>query len=82
MRGNKNLFCLASGAAVNALIESDVLGAEEAEKTEYETFMKSRIIDKTLQFHAPIMKLNTQVDSKTCQSVREQEETVRTESVS
>ena len=41
----ENLFCLASGAAVNSLIESDVLGAEEAGKTAYENFLQCRIIE-------------------------------------
>ena len=57
IKRTENLFCLALGAAVNTLIESDILGTEEAEKTEYETFMKSRIIDKMLEFHAPIQKV-------------------------
>ena len=69
----ENLFSLVSGAAVNALIKSDVLGTEEPGKTEYETFMKSRIIDKTLEFHAPIktLKLETfKSTAKSCQGAR------------
>ena len=77
----ENLFCLASGAAVNALIKSDVLGTEEDGKTEYETFMKSRIVDKMLEFHAPIKKLKLQIFKSTAKRVK-QEETVGTESVS
>ena len=53
----ENLFCLASGAAVNSLIESEVLGAEEAGKTAYENFMQCRIIDKIIDFHEPLTKL-------------------------
>ena len=66
----ENLFCLASGAEVNVLIKSDALGAEEAGKTEYETFMKSRIIDKTLEFHAPIKKLKLEIFKSTAKCVK------------
>ena len=53
----ENVFCLASYTAVKSLIESDVLRAEEAGKTAYENFMQCRIIDKTIDFHAPSTKL-------------------------
>ena len=66
----ENLFCLPLGEAVNALVKSDVLGAEEAGKIEYETFMKSRIIDKMLEFHAPIKKLKLEIFKSTAKRVK------------
>ena len=66
----ESLFCLASRAAVNVLIESDVLDTEEAGKTEYETFMKFRIIDKTLEVHAPIKKLKLETFKLTAKRVK------------
>ena len=45
--------------------------------------MKSKIIDKTLEFHASIKRLNLEMFKSTAKRlVREQEETVGTESVS
>ena len=66
----ENLFCLALGEAVNTLIKSDILGTEEAGKTEYETFMKSRIIDKMLEFYASIKKLKLETFKSTAKRVK------------
>ena len=55
---------------MNAVIKSDALGAEEAGKIEYETFMKSRIMDKTLEFHAPIKKLKLEIFKSTAKRVK------------
>ena len=55
---------------MNTVIESDVLGTEEAGKTEYETFMKSRIIDKTVEFHVPIKKLKLETFKSTAKCVK------------
>ena len=69
LRGKK-IYVVYLRAAVNALIESDVLGAEEAGKTEYETFVKSRIIERKLEFHAPIEKLKLETFKSTAKYVK------------
>ena len=53
----ENLFCVLSGASINALIQSDIHGAEETGKTAFQNFMQCRTFSKTIKLHAPLKKI-------------------------
>ena len=52
------LYCLSSGAPVPSNVENDILMSDEIGKKAHKQFVKDRLIDKTVSFHAPVKKQN------------------------
>ena len=51
------VFCLSSGEPAPSDVKTDILRADECGRTAIETFIKERLVDKSVTFHDPI-KLN------------------------
>ena len=57
----EDLFCISSGARVQAEVVNDILTAEAVGKAAFKTFIQKRLVAKTLKFHAslPMLFLKT-----------------------
>ena len=55
------VFCLSSGKPAPTEVKTDLLRADECGRAAMETFIKERLVDKSVPFHEPIkrMKLKT-----------------------